>query len=88
MIDRFRLIAFYFRLELSNGGILHKHVHTYLVFGSLQFRLPRFLAPRVISHEEPDSSEDASTITVSLSVPLIGHLLTYGGIVRPVKEQR
>ncbi len=88
LIDRFRLIAFYFHLELSNGGILHKHVHTYLVFGSLQVRLPRFLAPSVISHEEPDSSEDASTITVSLSMPLIGHLLTYRGIVRPVKEQK
>lgn len=86
LIDRFRLIAFYFRLDIANGGILHKHMHTYLVFGSFHLRLPRFLAPEVASHEEPDPIEDASRITVSLSMPIAGHLLTYTGIVRPIKN--
>jgi len=86
LVDRFGIIAFHFRLEVSNGGIIHDHRKTYLKFGWINLRLPRFLTPRVISHEEPDATECASRITVSLSMPLVGHLMTYTGIVRPVKE--
>ncbi|MBI4535207.1 MAG: DUF4166 domain-containing protein [Ignavibacteriae bacterium] len=83
LIDRFGKIAFRFNLEVSNGCIHHHHTDTYLTFGSLNFRLPRFVSPRVTSHEEPDPTEDASRISVSVHMPVIGYLLTYSGIVRP-----
>jgi len=86
LIDRFGIIAFHFRLEVSNGGIIHDHRKTYLMLRGISLRLPRYVSPRVVSHEEPDAMECASRITVSLSMPLVGHLMTYTGIVRPVKE--
>ena len=86
LVDRFSLIAFCFRLRISNTGIVHHHIHTYLILGSRKLRLPRFLSPRIISHEEPDANENASRIQVSLYLPLVGHVLTYSGIVRPLRE--
>ncbi len=87
LVDRFGIIAFSFRLETCNGGILHHHTGTYLIGGRFHLRLPRFASPRIISHEEPDPGEDASRISVSLSLPVLGHLLTYSGIVRPMSEK-
>ena len=87
LVDRFGVIAFCFHLEVSNGGIINQHRKTYLRFGVLSLRLPWFVSPRVVSHEEPDDKESASRITVSLSMPLVGHLLSYNGIVRPIKER-
>ena len=86
LIDRFGMIAFWFRLESSNGGIIHHHVRTYIKLGFLNLRLPMFKSPKVISHEEPDAVEEASRINVSVSMPLIGQLLSYSGIVRLLKE--
>jgi hypothetical protein len=80
------MIAFCFRLMVSNGGIHHHHTDTYLLLGKFRFRLPRFASPKIISHEEPDPHEDASRIQVSVYLTAVGHLLTYSGIVRPVKD--
>lgn len=86
LVDRFGIVAFLFRLEILHEGILHNHIRTYLKLGIFNLRLPMFMSPRIVSHEEPDSHEDASRINVSVFLPMIGHLLTYSGIVRPVKE--
>jgi hypothetical protein len=88
LIDRFGLMAFWFRLETLRGGILHNHMRTYIGLGIFNLRLPMFISPKVVSHEEPDPDEEASRIKVSVSLPMVGHLLTYSGIVRPVKEHR
>lgn len=86
LVDRFGMIAFSFRLEVLNGGIVHHHKSTYLLFGGLRFRLPWCISPRVVSHEAPDATEYASRITVSVSMPLLGHVVTYSGIVKPITE--
>ena len=86
LVDRFGMIAFHFRLEESDGGIIHHHLKTYLRLGSSGIRLPKCISPRVISHEEPDAVEQASRINVTLSMPLVGHLLSYRGVVMPVRE--
>lgn len=86
LVDRFGIIAFWFRLEILHGGILHNHIRTYFNLGIFNFKLPMFMSPSIVSHEEPDAHEDASRINVSVFLPMIGHLLTYSGIVRPAKE--
>lgn len=86
LVDRFRYIAFWFRLEAAAGGIRHRHTRTYLHWGALALRVPMMLSPRILSFEEPDAVEEASRITVHVTMPVLGHLLTYKGIVRPVKK--
>ena len=87
LIDRFGMIAFCFRLTISNGCIIHCHERTELRWRGMKLTIPKIFSPVVTSHEEPDTDESASRIHVSLSVPIIGHLLTYNGGVRPVKEE-
>jgi hypothetical protein len=85
LVDRFGIIAFHFRLTVSEGSIHHIHRRTYLHLGSIVFRLPLWLSPTVVSHESADAVENASRINVSLSLPLVGRVLAYAGIVQPVR---
>jgi len=81
MRERFGMIEISCRLEVDHGAILYRQVGTALRLGRLRFSLPRRLWPVVEAVEEAHGPL-ATYVSVRVTVPVVGHLITYDGCVR------
>ena len=81
MRERFGLIEISCRLEAGGGAIHYHQVGAAICLGGLRLPLPRWLWP-VVDGTEEAHGPDATHVSVRVTVPLIGHLISYDGIVR------
>ena len=82
--EDFGTFSFTFRLTADQGGVLFDHVSTFVNVLGMRLRIPRFLSPRIFAREDPAKSDAEAKVSVSLSVPLFGNVLSYGGIITRV----
>jgi len=69
-----------FRLTAEGGALLYDSEGAFLRVRSLRVRLPRLLAPRVEAWER--AAEGGVSVSVCVTSPLTGPLISYEGLVR------
>jgi hypothetical protein len=69
-----------FRLEVcDDGGLVYHPAGVALRLGWLRVPLPRWLAPTVTVRESPAATAGQTDVSVRVSVPLLGLLISYEG---------
>ena len=84
MAERTGPFELLFRLKAEGGALLYASESAALRVKSLRVRLPSLLAPRVEARERAD--EDGVRVSVCVTAPLFGPLISYEGLVRTEEE--
>jgi Domain of unknown function (DUF4166) len=87
LVEQAGLVEMRFRLEVLDGGLIFHHAETALRLGWLRIPLPRWLAPRVTAREAPAQQKDEAAISVRVSVPVLGLLISYEGLMTRSAEE-
>ena len=80
LIEAFGRLAICFRLEAQNGGLQFMQERAQVRLGALHVAVPSIVAPEVSATEVP-VDEDGFWVNVSITIPAIGLLLAYEGLV-------
>ena len=82
--ERHGMLTFFFRLEVERQALVYHGVGAALRVFSIRAPLPRGLAPRIDAREEsaPGSGTEMR-VEVRVSLPLVGELLSYEGVISP-----
>jgi len=78
--ERFGIIELRFHLEPSRDGLLYIQRAAMLRLAPFRLRIPARWAPRVEAREDPASASRVR-VDVHVTLPVIGPLIAYGGIV-------
>lgn len=81
LVERMGIAEMWFRLEVVGGTLSYQTVGAALRFGSLQVPLPYWLSPRVAAWEKAVSDMNQIHVSVDLSLPLLGRLIAYDGML-------
>ncbi|MBA3766307.1 MAG: DUF4166 domain-containing protein [Acidobacteria bacterium] len=80
MIERIGPTEVRYRLEIAGGALFYRHTGTKLCIGPLRLPLPRWLAPRIAARESA-IDEKSTHISVEVTLPVIGRLISYKGFI-------
>jgi hypothetical protein len=80
MRERFSIIEIACRLEADGKTICYHQVGASLRFGPVRIPLPRRLWPLVVGTEAAHGPGQ-TRVSVRVTMPLVGHLISYDGIV-------
>lgn len=79
LTESFGLTELHFRLEAENGTLTYHQVRAAVRLGPVTLPLPAWLAPSVSANEGPGEQPHQTAVCVSVSLPLVGLLITYSG---------
>ncbi|HEX8146084.1 MAG TPA: DUF4166 domain-containing protein [Pyrinomonadaceae bacterium] len=82
MAERTGPFELLFRLNAEGGALAYYQEGAFLRVRSLRVRLPRMLAPRVEARERADAGGEGVRVSVRVTAPLTGPLISYEGLVR------
>lgn len=77
-----------FRLDVVDGALIYHPGGAALRLGSLRLPLPRWLAPSVSAWEKQTADPQRIEVSIQVTSPLLGLLVTYGGTVTIVEAPR
>ena len=86
LVERFGLLEFRFRLEVSDRGLSYVQRQVLFRLARIRLPIPRSLAPRVQAREEP-AGVHSIAIDVKVMLPCGGLLIGYEGVV-DIEETR
>lgn len=75
-----------FRLEVIEGSLIYHPAGAALRLGPLRIPLPRWLAPSVSAWEKPLDDPRCIQVLIEVTSPLLGLLVSYGGVVTLVED--
>jgi hypothetical protein len=81
LVERAGLAELCFRLEVRDGGLIYHPAGAALRLGRLRVPLPRWLAPSVEAHEAPAGQLGRTEVSVRVSLPVLGLLISYEGLM-------
>ena len=81
MIERIGWAEIRYRLEIAGGALFYRQTGTKLCVGPLRLPLPRSLAPRIAARESA-IDETSTHISVEVTLPAIGRLISYKGFIK------
>lgn len=82
LAERFGIVEIRFHLAVADGRLRYASAGAAVLLGPWALRLPRSVAPRVETLEEPAEGHGAH-VRVNVSLPLIGFFVVYEGTVVP-----
>jgi hypothetical protein len=85
MAERTGPFELLFRLGVEGGALAYRQEGAFLRVSKLRVRLPRLLAPRVEAWERAD--EGGVRVSVCVTAPLTGQLISYEGLVRTEEDE-
>lgn len=77
--ERFGLMEVRFRLSVANGELHYTTDSAYWTLGSLYIRMPMALSPQISATEGVAADGQYPHVSVSVSAPLVGLLVSYEG---------
>ena len=86
LAERYRVLEFGFRLNVSDGSLIYIQHEVALVLGVGRVRLPTQWAPHIEAREDP-AGPTSVRVDVRVALPGIGQLIAYSGII-DVEETR
>jgi hypothetical protein len=78
LVERFREWELHFKLRVKDGNLFYDQSSAKLCVGALHFPMPRACAPHVFAREIQDGAARV-LVTVMVTVPLVGLLISYEG---------
>jgi hypothetical protein len=88
LAERTSIVEMRFRLEVVSGALSYQTVSVALRFGSLRIPLPYWLSPSVAAWEKAVDNMNQIHVSVDVTFPLIGRLISYEGLLTQVEAQR
>jgi hypothetical protein len=82
------IVEMRFRLEAVGGALNYQTVSVALRLGSLRVPLPNWLSPCVTAWEKAVDDTNQIHVSVDVTIPLLGRLIAYDGILTQVEAQR
>ena len=80
LAERFGVLEFRFRLEVSEGSLLFRQVEAAFLLGSVRLPLPATWAPMIDAREDPAGARQIH-VHVRVALPALGPVLTYDGTI-------
>jgi hypothetical protein len=80
LAERFGVLEFRFRLDVSDGSLLYVQREAAFVFGPVRLRIPASWAPRVEAREDAAGPKRVK-VHVRVAIPGVGPLIAYDGII-------
>lgn len=80
--ERFGPMELRFRLDVDRGGLVFVQTAWALRAAGLRLPVPRWLSPRVSAREEAGARPGEIGVSVTLTVPWLGCLLAYSGVLQ------
>jgi hypothetical protein len=87
-MERSGIVEMWFRLVVVGGALNYQTVSVALRFCSLRISLPHLLSPCVTAWERAVGDMNQIHVSVDVSIPLIGRLIAYDGVLTQVEAQR
>jgi hypothetical protein len=81
MVERIGPTEVRYRLEVAGGALYYRHTGTALRLGPIRLPLPHWLAPHLTARESAMPDEKSTHISVKVTLPLIGLLISYKGYI-------
>ena len=81
LIERIGPTEVRYRLEVAGGALYYRHMGTALRLGPIRLPLPRSFAPRIAARESALTDENSTHISIEVSHPLTGRLISYKGFI-------
>lgn len=81
LVERFGWLDVWFRLAVVDRMLYFRQERVVLSCGALRVPLPRWLSPQITAREWAILGQMPVQAAVSVSVPLVGLLLTYAGSI-------
>lgn len=88
MIERIGPTEVSYHLEVAGGALYYRHTGTALRVGPIRLPFPRWLAPHITARESAMPDEKSTHISVKVTLPLIGLLVSYKGYIEIKDEVR
>jgi uncharacterized protein DUF4166 len=88
LVERMGIVEMRFRPEAVGGALNYQTVSVALRLGSLRVPLPYWLGPCVTALERAVDDTNQIHVSVDVTVPLLGRLIAYDGILTQVEAQR
>src|SRR5262245_6373655 len=88
MVERMGIVEMQFQLEVVGGALSYQSVSAALCFGPLLVPLPHWLSPCTTAWERAVGDMNQIQVSVDVTFPLIGRLISYDGILTRVDAQR
>jgi hypothetical protein len=88
MVERMGIIEMGIRLEVGGGALNYQTVSAALRLGSLRVPLPRWLSPYITAWERAVGDMNQIHVSVEVTLPLLGRLIAYDGILTQIEAQR
>jgi hypothetical protein len=87
LVEQVGLAEMRFHLEERDGGLVYHPVGATLRWGWLRIPLPIWLTPVVNAQEAPATQQDKIKVLVRVSLPAVGLLISYEGLMTPIAEE-
>jgi Domain of unknown function (DUF4166) len=81
MVERMGPTDVSYHLEVAGGALYYRQAGTALRLGPIRLPLPRWLAPHIVARESAMADEKSTQVSVKVTLPLIGLLISYKGYV-------
>jgi len=81
MVERMGPAEVHYRLEVAGGALFYRQAAATLRLGPIGLPLPRWLAPQIVARESAMPDEKSTHISVKVSLPLLGLLVSYKGSI-------
>jgi hypothetical protein len=88
LVERMGIVETRFRLEAVGGALKYQTVSVALLLGSLRVPLPYWLSPCFTAWEKAVDDTNQIHVSVDVTVPLLGRLIAYDGILTQVEAQQ
>ncbi len=80
LLERFGLLEFRFQLAALQGSLRYRQRRVDVRWRAVRLRIPAALAPRVEAREDPSGPRQVKA-QIQVSLPVIGPLIVYEGII-------
>jgi hypothetical protein len=88
LVERLGTVEMLLRLEVVGGALSYRTVSTALRLGFLRVPLPYLLSPHVTGWEKALGDTNQIHVSVDVTMPSLGRLIAYDGILTQVEAQQ
>ena len=88
LLERLGIVEMLFRLKVVGGALSYQTGSAALRLGSLRIPIPYRLSPYVAAWEKAVGDTNQIHVTVDVTLPLLGRLIAYDGILTRIEDQQ
>jgi hypothetical protein len=88
LMEKLGIVEIPLRLEVVGGALSYQTTGAALSLGSFRIPLPYWLSPYITAWEKAVGDTNQIHVSVDVTLPLLGRLIAYDGILTQVEAQQ